>query len=901
MRVLFFLFFCQLIHCQEFTYKGVVKEGEFPLPGAQIVIKGANRGVESDFDGKYSINLKVGDVLEISYIGMKKTTYVIKESDYKNATNINPSNIKVESIENDDYKKNIYIDDTLKPATSSGFMENTLQINPYIKINKNGVSYKQKYLHELTKLNFKYATNVKIGKPIRLYSFQNEYSQGRSIQNNYTYQPPESNEIFSWGSSINNLSISNTTSEFYPNGVIESNILGKKVPIYDRNELFNTTYQILNSLDVDLNFNVYDNLGIKLSNLRFNNTFSQLQNKNTNAEIFFKKRNHNHNFHIHLNYNNFEDKLSNNNFKINKIIYANAITPTHFDSKEQTVLSNGLQRNFTTFYDNPYYLLENNQDNEKSNFLQFFIEDIYNKDRFTHKFSFQSSLNNNLLNIVSNTNNYNIRKEKNYETNLQYRVEWNKNYKLKLGGITQINFQKRDFIREYFSLNNSILHITNQLIRDRKYLFQEFNLRYDLRELLNINNTLNLSLKPSLYYSSTLEKRVAFNIQSSLEYHNLFNFMDISLSNSYQNNEPSLRQNNLSLNTLNQNIKAINTLNNDQELILPNYFTTFTKNYTSLVIEKNYYRFNFDLKLYYDHNKNVFAPILRNIQFFYLPALDYVQKGIEFSAYKNFYIKHNLSTDIQINFEKYENEVTKTLDNQSIAFAGFREINKNYIKGEPIGVIVGTSYLRNNNDEIVIGSDGFPVINENKKNIGNPNPNFIVSLHNSWKYKNWNFSINFQYQNGGQIWDGTQQTLNYFGASQESANERNITNFVFQGVNSNGQVNQIPVNFYDAQLSVDQNKWVRNGFSGVGEDGIVDASYLNINEIALSREFNLSNISKSPFKFKVQLYINNVFLWSKHKQAFANQQLFDGVETTQLNYFNAPLVQTYGFNINFKL
>ncbi len=41
------------------------------LPGVSVTIKGSTRGVETDFDGNYSIKASVGDLLSFSYLGMK--------------------------------------------------------------------------------------------------------------------------------------------------------------------------------------------------------------------------------------------------------------------------------------------------------------------------------------------------------------------------------------------------------------------------------------------------------------------------------------------------------------------------------------------------------------------------------------------------------------------------------------------------------------------------------------------------------------------------------------------------------------------------------------------------------------------------------------------------------------
>jgi TonB-linked SusC/RagA family outer membrane protein len=73
-------FLVQFSFAQEKTVTGVVSENGMPLPGATVVIKGTSKGVSTDFDGKYAIAAKTGDVLEISYVGMKTKTMTVGAS-----------------------------------------------------------------------------------------------------------------------------------------------------------------------------------------------------------------------------------------------------------------------------------------------------------------------------------------------------------------------------------------------------------------------------------------------------------------------------------------------------------------------------------------------------------------------------------------------------------------------------------------------------------------------------------------------------------------------------------------------------------------------------------------------------------------------------------------------------
>ena len=61
----------QVSFAQEKTVSGTVSDNTGGLPGVSVVIKGTSTGAETDFDGKYSIRAKSGDVLVFNYLGYK--------------------------------------------------------------------------------------------------------------------------------------------------------------------------------------------------------------------------------------------------------------------------------------------------------------------------------------------------------------------------------------------------------------------------------------------------------------------------------------------------------------------------------------------------------------------------------------------------------------------------------------------------------------------------------------------------------------------------------------------------------------------------------------------------------------------------------------------------------------
>ncbi len=62
----------QLTFAQESTLSGKVTDmGGLPVPGANIIVKGTNISTQTGFDGDFTINAKKGQLLIVSFVGMK--------------------------------------------------------------------------------------------------------------------------------------------------------------------------------------------------------------------------------------------------------------------------------------------------------------------------------------------------------------------------------------------------------------------------------------------------------------------------------------------------------------------------------------------------------------------------------------------------------------------------------------------------------------------------------------------------------------------------------------------------------------------------------------------------------------------------------------------------------------
>ncbi|MFT4612601.1 MAG: hypothetical protein ACI9OT_001989, partial [Gammaproteobacteria bacterium] len=91
-------FVVQISFAQQKTISGTVTESSGVLPGVSVVVKGSTSGTETNFDGKYTIKVNVGDVLVFRYLGYKVTERKVGKSITINVKMEEDSNVLDEII-----------------------------------------------------------------------------------------------------------------------------------------------------------------------------------------------------------------------------------------------------------------------------------------------------------------------------------------------------------------------------------------------------------------------------------------------------------------------------------------------------------------------------------------------------------------------------------------------------------------------------------------------------------------------------------------------------------------------------------------------------------------------------------------------------------------------------------
>lgn len=255
----------------------------------------------------------------------------------------------------------------------------------------------------------------------------------------------------------------------------------------------------------------------------------------------------------------------------------------------------------------------------------------------------------------------------------------------------------------------------------------------------------------------------------------------------------------------------------------------------------------------------------------------------------------------QINFTR-NRSIVKSIseDLNSISLASFSAISSLNIVGQPYGVFSGTRYRRNDAGQLVIGSDGWPLIDDTQGVIGDPNPDFLLGFSNNLSYKDFSFSFLWDIRKGGDLWNGTKGVMDYLGVSKESGDDRDVIGYVYDGVTEKGEVNTIPVDFANPALGLGGIKWRRAGtLLGLAEDNIEDGSWIRLREVTATYRLSSKIFAntRAISGASISAYGRNLLLFTEYKGVDPETNLRGPSNAQGWDYFNMPNTKSYGISL----
>jgi len=272
-------------------------------------------------------------------------------------------------------------------------------------------------------------------------------------------------------------------------------------------------------------------------------------------------------------------------------------------------------------------------------------------------------------------------------------------------------------------------------------------------------------------------------------------------------------------------------------------------------------------------------------------------KGIEITLNTTPVKTKNFVWNLNVNFSKNKSTVKSLpLGVTQVSLQSFSALASLVKVGQPYGVLNGTHYQRNAEGQLIIGTDGWPLIATTQDPIGDPNPDFLAGVDNSLSYKNFELGMLWDFRKGGDIWNATKAFNSSLGVSKESGDLRTVKGYVYDGVTATGVKNTVPVDFANPANGLGGIKWRKGGTFGVSEDYIEDGSWARLRQVTLRYKLPKSFLKGRLNGSSVSVYARNLLLFTKYSGIDPETNLSGDSNATGWDYYNLPSTKSYGIN-----
>jgi TonB-linked SusC/RagA family outer membrane protein len=237
-------------------------------------------------------------------------------------------------------------------------------------------------------------------------------------------------------------------------------------------------------------------------------------------------------------------------------------------------------------------------------------------------------------------------------------------------------------------------------------------------------------------------------------------------------------------------------------------------------------------------------------------AGDLLNKGVELSLLMRPVQTANLNLDLRANFSKNVSEVVRLAPGvRTLLLAGYDWPNVQIVEGHGYGVLWGFGWERNENGQLLIDDEGYPVLSTDFGPLGDIQPDWLANFNAAATYRGLGVSALLDVRQGGDILNFE---TNYIARTGRGAftNERG-TQTVIEGVNVNtGLPNDVVVtkdrDYYGNLYGFDRH-----------EGQVEDGSYVKLREVTLS--YQLPRSLAQPIGLEgMRLFLTgrNLKVWS---------------------------------------
>ena len=330
-------------------------------------------------------------------------------------------------------------------------------------------------------------------------------------------------------------------------------------------------------------------------------------------------------------------------------------------------------------------------------------------------------------------------------------------------------------------------------------------------------------------------------------------------------------------------------------------FTTSYEGGLNLGFFKN--RITLDATIYNQVSKNQIVsaaiPTSTGYASFVTNVGEMTNKGVELILNAAVITEGQVKWDINANFAQNKNKVKSIIDgvtSMNVNGSRFGGIVPSIVVGQPYGVIVGSTYQRNANGDLIVdpatGLYATP-LNTNQV-VANPNRNWTAAITNTVRYKNFTFSALVDYKKGGDIVSWTVASLRANGSLKETGVDRELPH-ILPGViaNSDGS-------FTQNNIQIPAQTYWASGFGSIGggEFAVFDATTLRLREVTLGYDLTGSMMKTNFIKsIRLTVYARNLFYYAPNSPIDPEVNTQGAGNIRGLELQSAPNTRNFGASV----
>jgi len=237
-------------------------------------------------------------------------------------------------------------------------------------------------------------------------------------------------------------------------------------------------------------------------------------------------------------------------------------------------------------------------------------------------------------------------------------------------------------------------------------------------------------------------------------------------------------------------------------------------------------------------------------------------------------------------------------------------------KGLPYGALLGSVSARDDEGNLLIDpANGSPIPALEQQVVGNPNPDFLLGVTNTFSFKGFSLNVLIDYRHGGDIWSNSIISMLGRGVTKDTEDREvpQVVPGVYGDPNTLEPIRTAEGNKIQntTQITTNDLYFAVSGGDGFGinssdEWGVFDATIFRIRELGISYKFPKSVLSKTPFgSATISVTGRNLFYNApgvpKHSNFDPESNSFGATNTQGIEYANPPSIRRYGVNLRFTL